>query len=119
VDDSRPYGVNNLVFPQVGMPHVLAPLQGVQEPVYAGGHGAEASASGAKPHVTGVSLVEPGQLTPKEYDSMVRDLTNFLTYVGEPYKLERRQLGIYVLLFLGLMFLLAYFLKKEYWKDVH
>jgi ubiquinol-cytochrome c reductase cytochrome c1 subunit len=119
VDDSRPYGVNNLVFPDVGMPHVLAPLQGVQEPVYAGGHGAEASASGAKPHVTGVSLVEPGQLTPKEYDSMVRDLTNFLTYVGEPYKLERRQLGIYVLLFLGLMFLLAYFLKKEYWKDVH
>jgi ubiquinol-cytochrome c reductase cytochrome c1 subunit len=69
--------------------------------------------------VTGISLVEPGQLTPKEYDSMVRDLTNFLTYVGEPYKLERRQLGIYVLLFLGLMFLLAYFLKKEYWKDVH
>ena len=67
----------------------------------------------------GVKLVEPGQLTPQEYDNLVRDLTNFLTYVGEPYKLERRQLGLYVLLFLGLMFILAYFLKREFWKDVH
>jgi ubiquinol-cytochrome c reductase cytochrome c1 subunit len=60
-----------------------------------------------------------GQLTPDEYDSMVRDITNFLTYVGEPSKLERRQLGIYVLLFLGLMFIFAFFLKREFWKDVH
>jgi ubiquinol-cytochrome c reductase cytochrome c1 subunit len=50
--------------------------------------------------------VEPGELTVEEYDTMVRDLTNFLTYVGEPYKLERRSLGLYVLLFLGLMFIL-------------
>ncbi len=114
-DDSRPYGVNNLVFPKVGMPHALINLQGVQKPVYADHHGEGADES----HVIGVQLVEPGMLTADEYDTMVRDLTNFLTYVGEPYKLERRSLGLYVLLFLGLMFLLAYYLKKEFWKDVH
>ena len=114
VDDTRPYGVNNLVFPDVGMPHPFAHLQGIQAPVYAGGHGEE-----DKGHVVDVKLVEPGQLTPAEYDVMLRDLTNFLTYVGEPSKLERRQLGIYVLLFLGLLFILAVFLKREYWKDVH
>jgi ubiquinol-cytochrome c reductase cytochrome c1 subunit len=69
--------------------------------------------------VIGVELVEPGELTVEEYDTMVRDITNFLTYVGEPYKMERRSLGLYVLLFLALMFLLAYYLKKEFWKDVH
>jgi ubiquinol-cytochrome c reductase cytochrome c1 subunit len=116
VDDSRPYGVNNLVFPKVGMPHALANLQGVQKPVYAD-HGEHPE--GGEAHVIGVELVEPGELTPEEYDTMVRDITNFLTYVGEPYKLERRSLGLYVLLFLALMFLLAYYLKKEFWKDVH
>jgi ubiquinol-cytochrome c reductase cytochrome c1 subunit len=115
VDDSRPYGVNNLIFDKVGMPHALINLQGVQAPVYAEEHAAE----GAAPHVIGVELIEPGALTVEEYDTMVRDLTNFLTYVGEPYKLERRSLGLYVLLFLGLLFILTYYLKKEYWKDVH
>jgi ubiquinol-cytochrome c reductase cytochrome c1 subunit len=116
VDDSRPYGVNNLVFPDVGMPHALASLQGIQEPVYKDGHHPE---EGAAAHIVGVKLVEPGTLTVEEYDNMARDITNFLTYVGEPMKLERKRLGIYVLLFLGLMFFLTYNLKKEYWKDVH
>jgi ubiquinol-cytochrome c reductase cytochrome c1 subunit len=116
VDDTRPYGVNNLVFPDVGMPHPFVHLQGLQAPVYAEAHGEGHEGDG---HVIDVKLVEPGQLTPDEYDSMVRDITNFLTYVGEPSKLERRQLGIYVLLFLGLMFIFAFFLKREFWKDVH
>jgi ubiquinol-cytochrome c reductase cytochrome c1 subunit len=116
VDDTRPYGVNNLVFPDVGMPHPFVHLQGLQAPVYAEAHG---DGHGDGGHVIDVKLVEPGQLTPQEYDTLVRDLTNFLTYVGEPSKLERRQLGLYVLLFLGLMFILAYFLKREFWKDVH
>jgi ubiquinol-cytochrome c reductase cytochrome c1 subunit len=115
VDDSRPYGVNNLIFDKVGMPHALINLQGIQVPVYAESHAAE----GAAPHLVGVELVEPGELTVEEYDTMVRDLTNYLTYVGEPYKLERRSLGLYVLLFLGLLFILTYYLKKEYWKDIH
>lgn len=115
LDESRPYGVNNLVFPKVGMPHALVNLQGLQIPVYAEGH-EEGSAEG---HITGLELAQPGELTVEEYDAMVRDLTNFLTYVGEPYKLERRSLGLYVLLFLGLLFILAYYMKKEFWKDVH
>ncbi|MBK1647801.1 cytochrome c1 [Rhabdochromatium marinum] len=115
VDDSRPYGVNNLVFPDVGMPHALAELQGVQEAVYEHGEGEGAAAE----HISELELVSPGTLTPEEYDNMVRDITNFLTYVGEPIKLERRRIGVYVLLFLGLMFYLTYNLKKEYWKDVH
>jgi ubiquinol-cytochrome c reductase cytochrome c1 subunit len=111
-DPTRPYGVNNLVFPAVGMPHVLAGLQGIQEPVFAEHH------EGA-PVVTGVKLTEPGSLSPDQYDAMVRDITAFLAYAGEPVKLERQKLGIYVLLFLGLLFILAYAMKKEFWKDVH
>lgn len=113
-DDSRPYGVNNLVFPDVGMPHVLAPLQGVQKAIFE-----EAHEEDAPPHVTGLELVEAGSMSPSEYDAMVRDLTNFLTYVGEPVAVARQQMGVYVLLFIGVFFILAYLLKKEYWRDVH
>jgi ubiquinol-cytochrome c reductase cytochrome c1 subunit len=113
-DPTRPYGVNNLVFPAVGMPHVLAERQGIQEPILEEHHN-----GGGAPVVTGVKLTQPGSMSAEEYDGMVRDLTNFLTYVGEPMQLERKRLGIYVLLFLGLFFIVAYALKKEYWKDVH
>jgi ubiquinol-cytochrome c reductase cytochrome c1 subunit len=114
VDPTRPWGVNNLVFPAVGMPDVLQRLQGVQEPVM-GEHHAE----GASAAPVGVKLVQPGKLTPEGYDSLVRDLTNFLTYAGEPVRLERQRLGWYVLGFLALFFVVAYMLKKEYWKDIH
>ncbi len=60
-----------------------------------------------------------GSLTAEEYDIVVRDLTNFLEYVGEPNKLERKALGYWVLAFLFFFFIISYFLKKEYWKDVH
>ncbi len=111
-DPTRPWGVNNLVFPAVGMPHVLAKLQGVQEPVFAEHHE-------GTPVVTGVKLTQPGTMTPEQFDAMARDITAFLTYAGEPMQLERKRLGIWVMLFLGLLFILAYALKKEYWKDVH
>jgi ubiquinol-cytochrome c reductase cytochrome c1 subunit len=113
VDPTRPYGVNNVVFPAVGMPHVLQGLQGIQEPVMGEKHGDAPAA------VTGVKLVQPGTLSAEQYDTLVRDLTNFLTYVGEPMKLERQRLGWYVLAFLAFFFVVAYALKKEYWKDVH
>lgn len=116
LDESRPYGVNNSVFPDVGMPHVLAPLQGVQRAVYEESPGEDGETAR---HLKGLELAEGGHMTPEKYDAMVRDLTNFLTYVGDPTRLERERLGIYVLLFLGLFFVLAYALKKEYWKDVH
>ncbi|NEX21563.1 cytochrome c1 [Thiorhodococcus mannitoliphagus] len=114
LDDTRPYGVNNVLFPLVGMPHVLGDLQGKQEAEMGPPH-----EEGGEPVIEGVRLVEEGSLSPKEYDAMVRDITAFLTYAGEPFQLERQRLGTYVLLFLGVLFILAYLLKKEFWKDIH
>jgi len=115
LDDSRPFGVNNLVFPSVGMPHVLWGLQGWQKPVYKtvehDGH--------EKQVIDQLELVEPGTLSADEYDRAMRDLVTFMTYMGEPVKLQRESLGIKVLLFLTLLLVITYLLKKEYWKDVH
>jgi ubiquinol-cytochrome c reductase cytochrome c1 subunit len=115
VDESRPMGVNNTVFPNVGMPHVLWDLQGIQKAVYKEvQHGEKVDRV-----VDRLELVEPGSMTPAEYDSAVRDLTTFLVYISEPMKLERQALGIWVLLFLAVFTVLAYLLKKNYWQDVH
>jgi len=103
MDSERPFGVNNKVFKDVGMPHVLQDLQGVSS---IDEHGNVSPAMG-------------GSLSAEEYDVVVRDLTNFLEYVGEPSKLERKSMGVKVLLFLLIFFIVAYFLKKEYWKDIH
>ena len=112
VDPTRPWGVNNVMFPNVAMPHILAGLQGQQEPIMS--HHA-----GATPVAEGVKLVQPGTLNPAQYDAMIRDITAFLTYVGEPVQLERQKLGGFVLMFLGVFFIFAYLMKKEFWKDVH
>ncbi len=115
-DPSRPMGVNNIVFPDVGMPHVLWELQGFQDAVFR----EETDEYGNKKKIfERFEMDTPGELSGVEYDRMVRDLVNFLAYTGEPMKLERQRLGIYVLLFLAVFFVLAYLLKKEYWKDVH
>jgi len=116
MDDSRPTGMNNIVFPDVGMPHVLWELQGYQKAVVetttdADGHEHE--------KIVGFETVVPGSMSGPEYDQAVRDLVGFLAYMGEPVQLERKKLGVYVLLFLALLFVVAYFLKKEYWKDIH
>jgi ubiquinol-cytochrome c reductase cytochrome c1 subunit len=103
IDESRPFGVNNKVFKDVGMPHVLQDLQGVS----------------IKDENGNLSPAMGGSLTTEEYDVVIRDLTNFLEYVGEPNKLERKAIGYWVLAFLFFFFIIAYFLKKEYWKDVH
>ena len=116
LDPARPYGVNNTVFPDVGMPHVLQPLQGAQKAVY---HESTDSAGHPAKTFEHFEVSAPGALSKVEYDKVVRDLTAFLTYAGEPMKLQRQQLGIYVILFLAVFFVLAYALKKEYWKDVH
>jgi ubiquinol-cytochrome c reductase cytochrome c1 subunit len=114
-DDSRHIGVNNLVFPDVGMPNVLWELQGVQEPVIT----TVKEHDGTELKVVELELVEPGLQTPKEFDRTVRDLVNFLDYMGEPAKYERRQLGTKVILFLLLFLAFAYLLKRDYWKDIH
>ncbi|MGB0845957.1 MAG: cytochrome c1 [Thiolinea sp.] len=111
VDPSRPLGVNNTVFENAGMPHVLWELQGWQE---------KETADDGKGHQTHtLNLTQPGSATPEEYDQIVTDITNFLVYVGEPAQLHRKRIGWWVLIFLGLFAIVAYFLKKEYWKDVH
>jgi len=115
-DASRPFGVNNQVFNNVGMPNVLWQLQGQQEPVYA-------SVTDEDGHehkvLEGIELKEAGEQSPEEFDRTIRDLVNFLAYMGEPIKQERMALGVKVLLFLVVFFVVAYLLKKEYWKDVH
>ncbi len=124
LDDSRPFGVNNTVFPDVGMPHVLWELQGWQAKAEehhgdAGHAEAAEDGHGAKTAKSGLSIVEPGSMTTAEYDHAVRDLVNFMMYVAEPAKQKRKALGLPVLLFVLLFTVLAYFMKKNYWKDVH
>ena len=114
-DDSRHIGTNNLVFPDVGMPNVLWELQGIQETVLK----TVKDHDGTEHKVVELELVEPGLQSPKEFDRTVRDLVNFLDYMGEPAKYERRQLGTKVILFLLVFLVLAILLKKEYWKDIH
>lgn len=102
-DDSRPTGWNNTVFANVGMPHVLWELQGEQ-------------VMGADHKLT---LAKPGQMKPEEFDAMVGDLTGFLTHMGEPMATFRKELGVIVLIFLAVLFVFSYALKREYWKDIH
>jgi ubiquinol-cytochrome c reductase cytochrome c1 subunit len=116
VDESRPFGVNNKVFPDVGMPNVLWELQGSQKAVYRTEQGPDGKDHEVLDHL---ELATPGTLSAGEFDQVARDLTAFLTYVGEPVQMKRKQLGVWVLLFLAVFTVLAYLLKKEYWKDIH
>ncbi|MEV8520090.1 cytochrome c1 [Dyella marensis] len=111
LDPSRPVGWNNTVFPNASMPNPLWELQGLQTAVMHKVDGEEA--------VEKLELSRPGKLTPAEYQQATRDLTTFLEYAAEPAALQRQRYGIWVLLFLAAFTLLAYALKKEYWKDVH
>ena len=108
-DSSRPYGVNNLVFKDVGMPHVLLELQGMPEC-------AEKNHEG---HCEGVETKHTGAMKPEEFDRTIYDLVNYMTYIAEPMQEDRKHIGIYVLLFLAFFFVWTYLLNREYWKDVH
>jgi len=116
LDDSKPLGVNNLLFKDVGMPHVLGELQGWQEPVYK----TETDHEG-KTHqvIASLKVTKAGSMSEAEYKEAVRDIVNFMDYTAEPAKLQRLGIGKWVLAFLVLMFVLSYALKKEYWRDVH
>lgn len=116
IDEKRPFGVNNVMFPNASMPHVLWELEGLKKALTK----TEVDAQGNETTViTGFEMVKPGKMNEAEFDQAARDLTAFLVYTGEPIKLERQRLGIWVLLFLAIFFVFAYALKKEYWKDVH
>ncbi|NJD32043.1 MAG: cytochrome c1 [Gammaproteobacteria bacterium] len=114
-DPARPTGVNNIVLPGTAMPHVLWELQGVQEAVW---EGSVDAAGNAQKHFKEFKPGAPGKMSPEEYDQFVRDTVNFLDYIGEPAQLQRTRLGFPVIAFLAFFSLLAYALKKEYWKDV-
>ncbi|HLG53375.1 MAG TPA: cytochrome c1 [Steroidobacteraceae bacterium] len=114
-DPARPTGANNAVLANTVMPHVLASLQGVQQPRYQTTTGQD-----GKPHEQLVGL-EPGiagEMSAEEFDGFVRDTVGFLEYVSEPAKAQRQSLGVWVILYLLMFVAFAYFLKKEYWKDV-
>lgn len=123
-DPTRPTGVNNEVFPLVAMPNVLEPLQGVQEHVCAETdqpvHGGELDPLTGKYQSCGVlKVTQPGSLEADEFETAVYDLTNFLAYIGEPSKLQAQALAPKVLIFIFIFGVIAYFLKREYWRDVH
>lgn len=107
LDPSRPTGVNNLVMKNTAMPWVLWPLQGYRKLVQNDQHGPQ------------FKLVQKGSMTPEQFRQAMRDLVNFLVYVGEPMKLFRYSMGMKVIFFLLIFTLLAYLLKREFWKDVH
>jgi len=138
---TRPFGVNNVVFKDVGMPHALWSVQGHQRYVAEAVQGKVTAAhitglatdpngvvikrevtldSGEVLHVSDhLEVSIPGELSPGAYRGAVHDLVNFLVYAGEPSKLQRDTMGIWVLLFIAFLFILSRLLYKEYWKDVH
>ena len=119
IDESRSLGVNNAVLENASMPHVLWELQGLQKAIYE--DPAETDSDGneaAEAKFVGFELVKPGKLTEDEYDQFVVDLVAFLDYIGEPMQLERQRIGYWVLAYLLVFGVLAYFLKAEIWKDI-
>ncbi len=114
-DPSRPFGVNNTVFPSVGMPHVLEELQGIPTPIYE----TQTIDGKEKQVVVAIEVTSSGELSGQEYDMAVRDLVNFLEYSGDPVKLERQAMGWWVMAFLVILTIVFVLLKKEYWRDVH
>jgi ubiquinol-cytochrome c reductase cytochrome c1 subunit len=115
-DSSRPTGVNNLAFKDVAMPHVLWDLQGYQKPVYRKIVHADGSTSEI---IEKLEQDTAGRMQPEEYRKAVQDLVNFLVYLSEPVKLQRQKIGLWVIIYLLAFAVVAYLLKKEYWKDVH
>ncbi len=112
VDESRPSGWNNTLLAGSSMPNVLWELQGIQRPVYDGKH----AGSAAPAHL---EVASPGRLNAAEFDQVIRDLTAYLQYVGEPAALKRSSVGLWVIVFLAFFTFLAWLLKNEYWSDIH
>ena len=113
-DETKATGWNNLVFPNVGMPHVLWELQGVRRAVFE-----ERDEHGHKVEVfKGWEQITPGTLTPEQYDQAMADLVGYLQWMGEPAQNQRVRLGLFVMLFLlGFMYI-AWRLNAAYWKDI-
>ena len=113
LDESRPVGWNNTLFANASMPNPRGELQGLQQPVYG-----KRTAAGEMP-VEGFTVSQPGTQDAAAFDQTVRDITAFLEYAGEPAATKREGLGVWVILFLAFFTMMAWLLKKEYWRDVH
>ncbi|WP_198266287.1 cytochrome c1 [sulfur-oxidizing endosymbiont of Gigantopelta aegis] len=110
-DSSKTTGHNNVIFKDVGMPNIFWKEEGVKEAVYDEHEGEKV--------LVGTKVIEKGTMAPEEFDTMIRDLVTFLSYIGEPNQSYRKSLGVYVLIFLVVLFGFAYAMKKDFWKDVH
>jgi ubiquinol-cytochrome c reductase cytochrome c1 subunit len=116
-DDTRPTGWNNMVLPNVAMPHVLWQLQGVRTAKFV--EEADPHDEGKKVHrFDGFQQVSPGTMSPQEFDTAVADLVGYLDWMAEPAQNTRKKLGVVVLLFLSVFAFLAWRLNSSYWKDV-
>ncbi len=116
-DDTRPTGWNNLVYPNVGMPHVLWQLQGVRKAKFV--EEKDPHEEGKTVHrFAGFEQVTPGRLSQKDYDSQVGDLVAFMGWMAEPVKSKRQAIGVWVLMFLGLLVLLTWRLNASFWREV-
>ncbi len=122
-DPASSTGWNNTVFPGVSMPNVLWKLQGErvlkEEPVKDASGKALTDPSGHVIEIAKLQVIQPGTLSPAAFDTVVRDLVNYLVWMGDPNQVFRHQVGIVVVAFLFGLIVLTYFLYKEFWKDVH
>jgi ubiquinol-cytochrome c reductase cytochrome c1 subunit len=132
LDESRPLGWNNKLFPNASMPNPLWEMQGSQRPVFTKkiqtgkddqgkptmgcAHGQVETEDAC---LKGLMIATPGTQKSEEFDQTARDISAFLEYVGEPAVLKRQKLGVWVILFLAFFTFLAWLLKREYWRDVH
>ena len=115
VEEQSPTGVNNLVLAGTSMPHVLWELQGYQTAKFSSHDNDDGSVTKS---FDGFEIMSPGALDAEDYDEFVRDTVNFLAYISEPVRSDRRKLGVWVLMFLIFFYILASMLKKQIWKDV-
>jgi ubiquinol-cytochrome c reductase cytochrome c1 subunit len=113
-DPARPTGWNNVVYPNVAMPHALWQLQGEQ--VLTEG---KEQAEGYVKTVHKLTIDKPGTMKPVDYDILVGDLVNYMTYMSEPARHQRVTTGLYALLVIFILIALSYALKKSFWKDIH
>ena len=122
-DPSSATGWNNTVFDRVGMPHVLWQLQGervLRQEVVKDPAGREVKdGHGNVMKTSRFETITPGTLAPVDYDTVVRDLVNYMVWMAEPNQVLRKQVGVWVIFFLSILIALAYALYKEFWKDVH
>jgi len=119
-DPARKTGTNNLLVDNVNMPNPFIGMQGEQELIVVKGDlFKERNIFTRKEHYyTVLNLKQGGGMPPDDFDKMVRDLVNFLVYASDPKHLLRERIGAWVLIFVAILFVLMYLLKREYWKKV-